>query len=96
MASVQTILRKRIWATRKHVCNICHKEIKDAKDFILDHVIARGLGGPRYDLANLQILCKECNEIKDRLDFAKIHGKSVDNVINKYIKKKDEVKLWDG
>ena len=89
MTSAQTTLRKQIWSVRPHVCNICKKAILQEQDFILDHVIARGLGGARYDWANLQILCKECNFIKDQYDYAKIHGEKIELVTKKYLETRE-------
>jgi hypothetical protein len=92
MASSQTKLRVSIWNARPHVCNICKKPILQEQDFILDHIIARGLGGARFDWANLQVICKDCNEVKDRLDFAKIHGFKIESVTDKYLRKIKEDK----
>ena len=44
------------------------------RDFIADHIIPIALGGPEFDLNNVQLLCERCNKektVKDAFDIAK-------------------------
>ena len=46
--------------------------IKDASQFVVDHIHAIALGGEEWDINNLQTLCQECNKPKTKLDAGKI------------------------
>jgi 5-methylcytosine-specific restriction protein A len=41
------------------ICNMCGKEGK-----VVDHIRARSMGGHDYEWANLQTLCRSCDQIK--------------------------------
>lgn len=47
-------------------------EIFDAGLLVGDHIVPIALGGPEFDLDNVQTLCIQCNKIKTREDQAKI------------------------
>jgi len=53
-----------------------YKEIqvwrKSLRDFIADHIVPIALGGPEFDLDNIQLLCDKCNKIKTAKDAADI------------------------
>lgn len=46
----------------------------------LDHILSRKSGGPRYDPANLMVVCRDCNSLKAknetslRLKINDVHG----------------------
>lgn len=42
------------------------------KSFVADHIIPIALGGPEFDLNNIQLLCEDCNKIKTAKDAANI------------------------
>lgn len=44
------------------MCVLCHER----PSTIADHIVALADGGDRYDMANLQGICHQCNVIKTR------------------------------
>lgn len=56
-------IRVQMWADN-NLCRICHKKIKSLRSSSIDHRIPLSMGGPRWDLRNLQLAHKQCNNIK--------------------------------
>jgi 5-methylcytosine-specific restriction endonuclease McrA len=54
----EKILRSRVLKRDGAVCRICGKD----EELTLDHIIPLSLGGSRWSLANIRVLCKKCNE----------------------------------
>ena len=48
-----------------------HEEIDHAK-LVADHIIPIAIGGPQWDINNIQTLCEDCNKAKTRGDQGEI------------------------
>lgn len=64
-------------------CKICN-EIYQDHQLIGDHITPIALGGPEFDLNNVQTLCISCNKTKTRNDIKKIARQ---RIINKALTK---------
>lgn len=42
------------------------------RDFIADHIVPIAIGGPEFDLDNIQLLCSKCDKEKTKRDMGKI------------------------
>ncbi len=56
------------WNKKRAEWEKTHRQRK----YIADHIIPIALGGPEFDLNNIQLLCDECNKIKTAKDAADI------------------------
>ena len=76
--------RKALWAQQRGRCRECGREMEygplDTNDGPLpdnyatvDHIIPKGRGGTSVR-ANLQLLCKACNEFKDSFTPAELNA----------------------
>jgi 5-methylcytosine-specific restriction endonuclease McrA len=55
--------RYAIYYRDKHSCSYCGKQIKELKDYTLDHIKPQELGGSNRS-SNLVTACKACNSAK--------------------------------
>ena len=64
--SQRTAQRKMLWATREHICAICHGPILEISDMELDHEKPKKMGGGSRDDSdeNQQLTHIWCNRIK--------------------------------
>jgi len=51
-----------------HKCRKCGVHVYGGSNSIMDHIVPIALGGPQWDLANVQTLCEDCNAVKTRMD----------------------------
>lgn len=53
-----------IWRTRKHVCQVCKKEIKEARPINFSHLLPKG-SYKRYidNPENILIKCEDCHNL---------------------------------
>ena len=67
-------LRMKAIIRDRYTCVKCSLKAKDSSGsgLIADHIIPIALGGPEWDLANIQTLCISCNKLKTADDAAKI------------------------
>jgi 5-methylcytosine-specific restriction endonuclease McrA len=56
-------LRTRHVVDSKFVCNLCKSEL-DQLHFTVDHIIPVSKGGDKYNMLNLQVCCRDCNNKK--------------------------------
>jgi len=49
-----------------------YSSLKHKRSFVADHIIPVALGGPEFDLNNVQLLCEVCNKKKTAKDMANI------------------------
>lgn len=69
-AKIPRMVKKYVWYRDQHRCKICGKKLNyhDGDDCTIDHLLPRKHGGSSLNTANLQLLCKRCNQKKaDRL-----------------------------
>lgn len=67
-----TGLRAKCFQRDKGICQMCGEVITHNMVYVADHIIPIALGGPQWDINNVQTLCVRCNKIKTKEDAAKI------------------------
>ena len=81
--------RRMVYERDEHTCQDCGRQMQYVPpdlgmgdttpgywvDFywVVDHITPIALGGPQFDLSNLQLLCPECNTTKTRHDLSRIY-----------------------
>lgn len=63
--------RDKAFVRDKYTCVKCGHKDDDWK-LVADHIVPIALGGPEFDMKNVQTLCLGCNKIKTRGDAQKI------------------------
>lgn len=62
--------------------------------FVVDHIIPIFAGGPEFDPANLQVLCKPCDKMKTARDLSDYHSQRKIEAAEEVLKHVGRISDW--
>ena len=72
------LIREQVFKRDKYTCQRCGLKLSSS-ELQCDHIIPISLGGPEFDMRNLQTLCEDCHKKKTARDRGKL-GKVVADI----------------
>ena len=64
-------MRAQAFKRDNYTCKHCGK-LFDKSNLVGDHIIPIAVGGPEFDINNVQTLCIQCNKLKTKRDAGAI------------------------